>query len=150
MSTPRLATIEEAADLLGVEGRQRLRRTRRMLAALGRQTQRTILVRFGGEGHGTRYRVSLPQLREAMPGLIERPVRTTATATKKAAPGSLADVREDLREWILSHDAVHERVEDRLDELFAMIQRMARQVGDRLAALERPGVTTSAPSSRSK
>lgn len=131
MTSPRLATLDEAADLLGISGRYRLRRTRRHLAALERRTGRTILVRYGGEGHGTRYRVSLPVLREVAPDLFE-----AEQAKAKAKRTGRSEAEEHLREWVLGHDQTHEELGERLDDLHAMITDLARQVGNRLATLE--------------
>lgn len=137
MTEPRLATLDEAADLLGLSGRYRLRRTRRHLAGLEQRTGLTILVKFGGEGHGTRYRVSLPGLRTAMPEAFEVKKVATPKVTRPPRAGSLDEVRQDLREWVLSHDEVHDRVEARLDELYALIRAIAGQLGERVTTVER-------------
>lgn len=138
MKAAKLLTLSEAADLLQLAGNNRVQRARRTLLRLQQETGGAFLIRQGGEGVGTRYRVSLSLLRKAAPYLFdaERTERTKRVPNDEDSPVSVADVQASAHELLERHQATVDRLEDALTTLAEDVRHIARCLDERLSALE--------------
>jgi hypothetical protein len=101
-----LLDLKRAADLVGIKGKWRHVKLQRLVEAKEAALGRPILLRYGGKGRGTRYRVTLSALREACPELFTR--------------------RDELAEEMQES---FERFQDQIAELYERQTIVARELG---------------------
>jgi hypothetical protein len=136
MKAAKLLSLSEAADLLHLEGSNRVQRARRTLLKLQQETGAAFLIQSGGVGVGTRYKVSVSLLRKAAPYLFEVEERPAPGPEDEPCPVSVADVQASAHELLERHQATVERLEDALLTLADDVRHIARRLDERLNALE--------------
>lgn len=116
----RYLTPDQAAALLGWEGRRRAQRLLRVMFAKEREAGKLLLVRLGGSGAGTRYGITEQLLRRYCPELFHA-----------SQDELLAEVRHQL-------GAINKGVADRvLAIIVPELRGIEARVERRLQALER-------------
>jgi hypothetical protein len=68
----KMLSMKEAAALLGLEGTEPHKAVRRLLEAQERELKRPVLLRYGGQGKGARYKVALAVLKDLFPARWSR------------------------------------------------------------------------------